>query len=315
MVTKLHRDALLSDIASVSALLERARNRDPLGRISLQARLRTLNAQLAEIDAEPHTRANVALVFDGGPVRGSSAIDADFAGQALQDYQEMITRQVASVAVANLGRRGPIPGAIKQQSRMNVTALVHGSFGFLLEENDEDQRSLLESPTYNAVQSVTDLLKGVSDADESWFDSRLSEIDIRLFMSLKDFVSTLHKAGSALKLSEQGREVRLAAGDVERAYERVSSVEVDEIEESYEGELLGIVPIARRFEFRTADGDVVSGRVAESLSADYLERLEREEMIGGKGWKALIRTKTVTRPDGRHSSVSRVLIDLTQALS
>ncbi len=58
---------------------------------------------------------------------------------------------------------------------------------------------------------------------------------------------------------------------------------------------------------------MVSGRVAENLSSDYLERLEREELIGSKGWRALIRTKTVTRPDGRHSSITRVLFDLIQA--
>lgn len=313
MVTKLHRDALLSEIASVEALVERSRNRDPLGEISLQARLRSLRSQLGALDAEPATRANIALVFDGGPVRGSSAIDADFAGQALQDYQEMITRQVASVAAGGLGTRGPIAASIKQQAKMNITALVHGSFGFVLEENDEGQQALLESPTFTAVQAVSNLLSGVAKADDKWFEAYLPEIDIRLFASLRNFVSALHKAGSSLKLSEQGRDIRLAVPDVERAYERVSSVEVDESEETFGGELLGIVPIARRFEFRTNEGEVISGRVAESLSADYLERLEREELIGGKGWMALVRTKTVTRPDGRHSSVSRVLLDLRQA--
>lgn len=313
MVTKIHRDALRSDIASVQGLLARAQGRDPLGEISLSARLRGLEAQLRALEQAAPVTANVALVFDGGPVRGSSAIDADFAGQALQDYQELITRQVASVAGGGLGARGPIPAAIKQQSRLNITALVHGSFGFMLEENDEGQQPLFESPTRTAVHTITDLLQGVAAADEGWFEGQLQELDFRLFASLKNFISTLHKAGSTLKLSEEERDLRLTPVEVARAYERVSQVEVDEVEETVEGELLGIVPIARRFEFRAADGDVISGRVAENLSADYLERLEREELIGGKGWRALIRTKTVTRPDGRHSSVTRVLVDLIQA--
>lgn len=313
MVTKIHRDALRSDIASVQGLLERARGRDPLGEISLGARLRELEAQLRALEQAVPVTANVALVFDGAPVRGSSAIDADFAGQALQDYQELITRQVAAVAGGGLGARGPIPAAIRQQSRLNITALVHGSFGFMLEENDEGQPPLFESPTRAAVHTVTDLLRGVAAADDGWFEGHLQELDFRLFASLKNFISTLHKGGSTLKLSEEERDLRLTPAEVARAYERVSQVEVDEVEETVEGELLGIVPIARRFEFRTADGDVISGRVAENLSADYLERLEREELIGGKGWRALIRTKTVTRPDGRHSSVTRVLFDLIQA--
>lgn len=312
MVTKLHRDALRSDIASVQALLARAQGKDMLGEISLRARLQGLKAQLQEMEASSSTTAHVALVFDGAPVRGSSAIDADFAGQALQDYQDLITRQVASVAPMGRGTRGAVPAHIRQQSRMNITALVHGSFGFMLEENDDGQQPLFESATHAAVHSVTDLLVGVAAADERWFEGHLPELDVRLFASLRTFISTLHKAGSTLKLSEEERDVRLMPADVERAYERISQVDVAEDEGTFEGELLGIVPIARRFEFRTSDGEVLSGRVAESLSADYLERLDHEEMIGGKGWRALIRTKTVTRPGGRQSSVSNVLLDLTR---
>ncbi|GAA4490728.1 hypothetical protein [Gluconacetobacter tumulicola] len=310
MVTKLHLDALRSDIASVQAMLARSRGRDPMGEMSLRARLQGLEAQLSAFEQERGTKANVALVFDGNPVRGSSAIDANFAGQALQDYQDLITRQMASVSNVDLGVRGQIPMPIKQQSRMNITALVHGSFGFMLEENDDGQQALLETPTRAAVRLVTNLLKGAAAADERWFEDQLPEIDVRLFASLRNFISTLHKAGSTLKLSEKERDLRLTPEDVERAYERTSQVEVEEVENSIVGELLGIVPIARRFEFRTSNGEIISGRVAGSLSADYLERLEREELIGGKGWRALIRTKTVSRPDGRHSSISHILVDL-----
>lgn len=310
MVTKIHRDALRSDIASVQALLDKARGRDPLGEISLQARLQSLEGQLRALDQSSAITATVALVFDGGPVRGSSAIDADFAGQALQDYQELVTRQMASVASGGLSAKGPIPSAIRQQARLNITALVHGSFGFVLEENNDGQHPMFETPTHLAVHTVTDLLRGVAAADERWFEDQLPELDYRLFAGLRDFVSTLHKAGSSLKLSEEDRDLRLGPVEVERAYDRISQVEVDEVEETVAGKLLGVIPIARRFEFMSADGDVISGRVAQNLSADYLERLDRDEALAGKGWRALIRTKTVTRPDGRHSSVTRVLVDL-----
>ncbi len=70
MVTKIHRDALRSDIASVQGLLERARGRDPLGEISLGARLRELEVQLRALEQAVPVTANVALVFDGAPVWG-----------------------------------------------------------------------------------------------------------------------------------------------------------------------------------------------------------------------------------------------------
>jgi hypothetical protein len=314
MVTKLHRDALRSDIESVRELLARATGRDPLGEMTLSMRLRALEAQLREIEGEVRNVANVALVFDGGPVRGSSAIDADFAGQALQDYQELLTKQVAAAAGNALGQRGPLPMQVQKKARMNITALVHGSFGFLLEEDGADQVEMFESSTLQAVEAVTDLLKGVASNDRQWFDSKLPELDVRIFQSLRRFINTLHKADSTLKLSEDQREITLTTYDVMRAYERISEVDIDESEESFEGELLGIVPIARRFEFRRADnGEILSGRVAENLSADYLERIEREELMAGRNWRALVRTKTVSQPNGRQNSVTRILIDLLQA--
>ena len=42
MVTKIHRDALRSEIASLRALLERLAEHDPLGSISLENRLASL---------------------------------------------------------------------------------------------------------------------------------------------------------------------------------------------------------------------------------------------------------------------------------
>ncbi len=71
MVTKIHRDALRSEIGSVRALLERSAGTDPLGSKSLGKRLMSLEAELAGIEKQEGNIANVALVFDGEPVRSS----------------------------------------------------------------------------------------------------------------------------------------------------------------------------------------------------------------------------------------------------
>jgi hypothetical protein len=85
---------------------------------------------------------------------------------------------------------------------------------------------------------------------------------------------------------------------------------VEEYDEEIEGELLGLVPIQRRFDFRRRDNsEVLSGMVSVHLSADYLERIERDELVSGREWRAVVRTKTVQRPDRRRSE-TRTLIDL-----
>ncbi len=312
MVNKIHRDAMRSEAASLRALLERSGAHDPLGTISLRQRLRMLEEELASAEAQQHNSANVALVFDGEPVRGSSAIDADFAGRALQNYQELIAKHVA-IDSGRLPARGRLPDYIHDQARMNVTALVHGSFGFVLEEDSRDQLRMFETPARKAVHAVTDLLSEVSASDGNAFEGKLDDLDIRIFQTLKKFVESLHKAKSTLKVSEERRELNLDASRVERAFERLSQVNVEEIDESVTGELLGLVPIQRRFEFRRGDnGELLQGGVAESISADYLERIESEGMVAGAGWRATIRTKTIHHPDGRHTKVSRLLIDLVR---
>lgn len=312
MVTKLHLDAIRGEAASLRDLLARTADFDPLGALSLRKRLNALEAELAALEGEEPHVASVALVFDGEPVRGSSAIEAQFAGKALQDYQELIAKHVAADG-GNLAERGRLPDQVHQQARMNVTALVHGSFGFVLEEDAGDQLGMFETPAQKAVKSVTDLLKEVAATDGRAFDDMLDELDVRIFQTLKRFISTLHRARSTLRVSEQQRELKLDTPSVERAYERVSQVDVQEEDEVVEGELLGLVPVQRRFDFRRADNnEVLQGRVAPSLSADYLERIDQEGRIAGGRWRATIRTKTVLHPDGRHTSVSRTLVDLVE---
>jgi hypothetical protein len=312
MVTKIHRDALRSEIGSIRAMLEGASQVDPLGSRSFRKRLKKLETELSKIEEGKRNVANVALVFDGDPVRGSSAIEADFAGKALQNYQDLIANFVA-VGGGPLAERGRLSDQIHQQARMNVTALVHGSFGFVLEEDHADQSNMFETPAQKAVQAVTDLLTDVTAMDGQRFAKKLDDLDLRVFQTLKRFVGVLHRAKSTLRVAEEQRELSLDVASVDRAYERMSLVDVEELDEVHEGELLGLVPVQRRFEFRRGDnGELIQGRVAPNLSADYLERVEREGLIAGGNWRSTIRTKTINHPDGRHSSSSRTLIDLVR---
>ncbi len=315
MVTKVHLDALRSEAASVEALLKRVGTSDILSRISLTHRLEALRQEIASEEADRNTQASVALIFDGDPVIGSSSIDADFAGKTLQNYQDLITKQVAAAA-GLLAERGPVPGDAQEAARMHVKALVHGSFGFVLEEANADEPSLFDSPVKAAVTHVSDLMTDVASQNLLAFEQRLDDIDFRVFNTLKKFITLIYKAGAILRVAEKDREVRFDRISLGRAYERLQETDVSEAEEALEGELLGLIPIQRRFEFRRRDNaQVITGRVSQVLSADYLERLEREGVVAGRQWRATIRTKSVEHPDGRHASKVHTLTDLVQTLS
>lgn len=312
MVTKVHLDALKSELASVEALLARIGARDILSRISLSQRLEALRQEIASHEMEGNTTAGVALIFDGDPVHGSSSIDAEFAGKTLQHYQELISRQVAHSA-GMLGERGPIPTEAQEAAKMNITALVHGSFGFVLEEARADEPGMFDSPVKTAVRQISDLMVDVAAQNLQSFEQRLEDLDFRVFNTLKKFVTVIYRSGATMRVAEKDREVRFDLVSLGRAYERLRETDVSETDETVEGELLGLVPIQRRFEFRRIDNsEIINGRVSQILSADYIERLEREGIMAGRQWRATIRTKIVEHPDGRHASKSHTLVDLVQ---
>lgn len=312
MVTKVHLDALRSEAASIEGLLSHTHERDILSRISLNHRLESLRQEIADQEAARGTVAGVALIFDGDPVTGSSAIDAEFAGKTLQNYQELISKQVAFSA-GMLSARGPVPVEAQEAARMNIKALVHGSFGFVLEETEADQPPMFDSPVKLAVEQISDLMVDVTAQNLRSFEKRLEDIDFRVFNTLKKFVSVIYKAGATMRVAEKDREVRFDLVSLGRAYERLKETDVSQTEEVVVGELLGLIPIQRRFEFRREDNaEVIKGRVSQMLSADYIERLEREGIMAGRKWRATISTKSVEHPDGRHASTTHTLIDLLQ---
>lgn len=310
MANKLTRDTLVGDLGAITALIASVEGRDPIGERSLKRRRDEIVRQLASLDAESRTLASVALVFDGGPVRGSYGIDADFAGKALQDYQELVAKDLAASETGGLARRGPVPD--KQRSRMNVTSVVHGSFGFVLEEDHSDEPQLIDSALRESVERVTGLLMDVAAPEAQRFNEVLERVDTRLFQTLKRFFNTLHKERSTMKIIDDEREVLLDQVSIERAHNRIEQAEVDETEISVTGSLLGLVPIQRRFDFLdTTTGAVIKGKVGEKLSAQYLERISNDEALAGKVWRAVMVRRTVRKPD-RRETVEFTLIDLVE---
>lgn len=314
MVTKLHRDALASEVEAVRALIAAAGDRPSLNSAQLKSRLNRLEQQLNSLDAEQPRTATVAIIFDGRPVKGSSSIDADFAGKALQSYQELITKQVANNDFAGMAQRGPIPQEVHDAARMDVSGLVHGSFGFVLQEGTSDEPGLFESSALKAVSDISDILSDLSALGQGAFEARLPVIDARMFSALKRFVTNLHKAGSSLKISEPKRDVIFDGFALERAHNRLKETEVSEDDEVLVGELLGLVPIQRRFDFRVEEtAELIQGKVSQTMSEDFLERIERDGLVAGRRWRATVRTRTVEHPDERPPTVTRTLIDLQDA--
>jgi hypothetical protein len=91
----------------------------------------------------------------------------------------------------------------------------------------------------------------------------------------------------------------------------VTQTTLDQIEYTRPLQILGVIPIGRRFEAIDLDtNEFISGKVGPSFSQDYLERVNRGEVeISGRRWLGVLQRKTTTRSD-RKSTVMVTLLDL-----
>lgn len=307
MTKKLTKDALLSDLAAVETMLASLPEDDFIAKVGFEARKAEIEEELSELERSRDTLANVALMFHGGPVRGSRSISTDFAAKALNSYQDLVAKRLATSEWGGLGQRGPVPA--KQAASLNICGVVHGSFGFVLEEDDPDSPQLINSSLREAVESVTDVLERFTAESDSAFSDAINEMDQRLFTSVRSFFKILHDDEATLRIVEGKKDRSFDTMAVGRAYQRCQEASIDEDALTVTGTLIGVVPYGRRFELKTSEGEVIKGKAGPIFSQDYLERIETDEQVIGRKWRVKLLKKSVERP-GQRVLVSYTILDL-----
>ena len=305
---KLDRDYIQAEISALTALVASLPERDYLGRSSLEARRQDLVEELDKLATASENRAKIALYFGGEPVIGSAGVETEFSTSALSSFQDLITK-VWRAGAGNLSAMGPVPD--KAASRLHITSLVHGSFGFLLEELDDQGEPLFETALRKAANTAVHYVASIADENEARFTETLEQLDPRGFSAVRDFFSSIYRRKATLRLVEGTVDARFDRAAVERAWNRLEAAKVDEDHYTFEGKLLGIIPLGRRFEF-DPDGatQVIKGKVGERFSESYLERMSTEQ-FAGKRWKATLHRVVVTR-QGREPSERFTLLELDE---
>jgi hypothetical protein len=174
-----------------------------------------------------------------------------------------------------------------------------------------DPRSSFRS-LKEATEEVTEILGRFNGLRDEDYDTTIEEIDERLFSAIRQFFKVLHDDGAKVRIVEGQQDKQFGWDAVERAHRRVEETRIEEAEIPIEEVLIGVIPIARRFELRLAEGgQVISGKVGPLLTRDYLGRIENHEETVGKQWLAIIRKRTVHRP-GRKPTTTNMLPDLRE---
>lgn len=286
-------DRLQADLDAVEAILASLPACDPLGRLSLDAYRGELVSALDEARDHTEHSARVEAAFGGEPVVGNGGIHAAFLADVVGSLQELLARSCDPSGRAHLF----------------VTGLSTYPPGVTLEELDAVGGRLFPSPLRRAITSVIERLDRLAHGTDDDFAELLDSLEPRALKAARDLVGRVCRNEGTLRLAQGDRMVHLCDAGLERAWRRLEATHVDEAPFRLTGQLLGIIPLGRRFEFRPDDGrPTITGRVDPDVSARYLEQLELTGVIPHR-WSALVERVTVERP-GQAPVERYTLLDL-----
>lgn len=290
MPKKLNIDSLSSEITAVKELLSSAQQSgDIVGEMQLEHRLRelSLKVEFLKSDTIADNSASVALFFGGQPVLGSKGIAAEFAGLALEQFQNLIAKVFASNEVGALGERGKVP--FKANSELMVTGLARGSFGFVLDEMS-DQTQLESSQLSQVIDKASFLLRDTAAQDEAVFEALLEELEPRTLIALKEFFSNLDSSKATIRVVEKDLDFILDGPAIHRAKIRTEATSIEEKTSDIEGMLVGFLPEHRKFELQDKTGQLYYGSATKEAVDQFVKATDT---VIGKHCLIRVTIKTV----------------------
>ena len=269
MPKKLNIDSLSSEVTTLNELLLSARESgDIVGEMQLEHRISELSSKLNSLKEEnlSDNSASVALFFGGQPVLGSKGIAAEFAGTALEQFQDLISKVFANNEVGDLGERGLVP--FKVNSELMVTGLARGSFGFVLDEMS-DQVQLESSQLSHVIDKAAILLRDSAAQDDAVFESILEDLEPRTLIALRDLFKNLDSSKATLRVVEKELDFTLDGPSIHRAKIRTEATSIEESTTEIEGTLVGFLPEHRKFELADNAGNLYYGSASKEAVEQF----------------------------------------------
>ena len=291
MPKKLSINSLSSEITTLNELLSSARQSgDIVGEMQLEHRVGELSNKLETLKDQTlaDNSASVALFFGGQPVLGSKGIAAEFAGVALEQFQNLIAKVFAKNELGDLGGRGRVP--FKANSELMVTGLARGSFGFVLDEMSE-QVELESSELSHVIDKAVLLIRDSAAQDDVVFESLLEELEPRTLVALRDIFSNLDSSKATIRIVEKELDFTLDGPSIHRAKVRTEATSIDETATEIEGVLVGFLPEHRKFELADKSGKLFYGSATKEAVEQFTKATES---VLGKTCQIKVTIKTVS---------------------
>lgn len=264
--------SLAAEVAELESVLSRIPASNVLERFGFEQRLQAARATLEQFQdiLEPE---RAQLTFRGLPVKGSEGISAEFGSKAVVAFSEAFTAILAGMR-DRLQYMGPIPG--KARNQLMITGTAVGSFGFELRLPNLTPDLFSESGgAEEALESLLALLKVSAEGSDDEIADLVSQLHPRSVRKVADFLNYLSLNQAWCGLQFKARVFRYRNIDqLRQSRDRLSENNIREGKSVFLGELQGVLPKGRTFEFKVSgDDEVIRGRVGIGIEdPDVLNR-------------------------------------------
>lgn len=260
-------DFLASEINTLEQLLLDLPKENIIERMSLEARLASVQKQLNE--QLPRTAHKVNLTFRGKPVIGSHGIGADFGSKAAGTFSEAFAAIVAALN-DNLQSAGPIPN--RDRSQLLITGTAIGSFGFEFELPLAEPDLFPEDQSFEALKKIEALFRLSAKGSDDDIAEVVEEIHPRAVKKTHEFLEYLVQQKAWCGLSYANREFHYSNFDeIKRAADSLKDDNIQETYKNYQGVLQGVLPFSRTFEFLQHDSEeLIRGKLDSAIKEPHV---------------------------------------------
>lgn len=264
--------SLTSEVAELESILSKIPASNKFERFGFEQRLRAAQAALAQVQdvVEPE---RTQLTFRGLPVMGSKGIAAEFGSKAAVAFTEAFTAIVAGMK-DRLSYMGPIPD--KARNQLLITGTAVGSFGFEFQLPHLQPDFFSESGgAEEALERLFALLQVSAQGSDDEIAEIVAEVHPRAVRKVAAFLNYLSQNQAWCGLEFRQKVFRYKNVDqLRRSRDRLSEGNIHEDQESFLGELQGVLPKGRSFEFKISGDDrIIRGKVGLGIEdPDILNR-------------------------------------------
>lgn len=268
---------LLADKNTVEGFLRETPEDEIIERNSWMGRLAAINEEIAQLEMHPAPK-RVNLTYRGAPVVGTEGVASTFGLQATRAYTNAVQFVGAQWYRSEpLKESGNVPNA-KQLDPL-IVGVAHGSFGFQLQEPEEQQLTIEgKSVVALALAKTQQLLESTLGTDDELTEA-VNDVDARAIRKLRTFLEVLRRNNALFAIeSESGTLKFEQPAQVVRSLSRLEERNIHREEVTLVGAFAGVLPAARDFEFKREDGEIIKGKISRDIGDERVAAFN--EMLG-----------------------------------